>query len=572
MEWNRHIRQSTATSPKFMNIELDSDQKEVIDSTATHRLVVAGPGSGKSRVLVAAILEEAKKHGPGKIVAITYTNAAALEIETRLKVAGMAGIGFVGTLHAFLLRLLREHGHWLGLPLTLSVIDDEQREGMVETVMLEMGVKTSVKKVMAVLDEWPRNGTNLSKEQCVAAEYHARLLTAGALDFASILYFGEHVIIEMEARKEWGYKFLAWDEVQDMSKQDWRIMEYMPCARKYLTGDSDQAIFQFRGGDPSSIVELFDKASHPKGNGKWKSFTLESNYRSKRLICSYANRLIEHNEKRVNKLTAAITEMGGMVDVQECGDGLQEMYYVMSQLKGDDKQYAVLARTNRMVNQFSEFLSQQGHAVTRKRYVDQPADWRKAKLLLVVLANPWNDLAVQEYLAAKSTRQTAAVEKSKAAEKMVSINESMGFPFGKGDASLEVDLGKYGLSAESRERIHDACRELGKRGQWDINDLVLYLSANEQKYWEEGEGVTVTTIHGAKGKEFGTVFIVGCEDGMFPQIKNGTDLQEERRCMFVGMTRAKDRLVLTWAKQRQDPWSKQMKETERSRFVTECGL
>jgi DNA helicase II / ATP-dependent DNA helicase PcrA len=563
-------------------IELDTDQQEVLESTATHKLVISGPGSGKTRTLIAAIEQEASEHGPSGVVAITFTNSAALEIESRLKELGIVGLGFVGTLHAFLLRLLREYGERIGLPHSLSVIDDEQKQGMVETVMQEMGIKLPVSKIMAVVDSifdsHDVKGASLDKAQLVSMQYHATLLASGAMDFASILYWGEKLIRYLAAKKDWPYKFLGYDEIQDCSEQDWRIMQAMPCERKYLTGDSDQAIFQFRKGDPKQMVALFDEAEHPKKKSKWKAFTLETNYRCAGLICSHANRLIEWNLNRVEKYTLSTRQEAGRISVHACENEVAEMNlvlgYIGAYLKNNSPDtVAILSRTNRLASDFSDFLLANGVPVKKRRYAGVPADWRKAKLLLSVLSNPWNDLAVQEYLTVNSTKQTAAIEKQKAATKMVSINESMGFPFGKGDPSVDADLGKHGLSFESKERIHDACRELGKRGTWDINDLILYLNGNEQWNQEDGEGVTVTTVHQAKGKEFETVFVVGLEEGLFPQLKKETDMEEERRLAFVSFTRAKDRLILTWARQRQAPFGPcVMRPTERSRFIAEAEL
>jgi DNA helicase-2/ATP-dependent DNA helicase PcrA len=132
------------------------------------------------------------------------------------------------------------------------------------------------------------------------------------------------------------------------------------------------------------------------------------------------------------------------------------------------------------------------------------------------------------------------------------------------------------LSHESRERLNDACREMSANGEWELADLSAYMRSGERQQARK-EGVYVGTAHSAKGREWDTVFIVGCEEGSFPQAKKDTDVEEERRLMFVAMTRARHRLVLTWCKAR--PQSRgpnlppgPLEPRQPSRFIKESGL
>lgn len=244
---------------------LNAEQRAAVESDAPFRLVVAGPGSGKTRTLVAAIERECREHGQQGIVAITYTVAAATELEERLKSADWKdlprarpndlNLGFCGTLHAFCLKLAREHGY-LGNA-QWGVLDDEQREGMVEDVMADLGVKTTVAKVLPLLDKFQGAFARTPTEIAVN-EYRNRILSAGLLDFEAMLKAGAHIARRLGDRNRWPYRALFVDEAQDATAADWDCYDAFPCERKFVVGDPDQAIFGFRGG---AVRELFIRAN-----------------------------------------------------------------------------------------------------------------------------------------------------------------------------------------------------------------------------------------------------------------------------------------------------------------------
>jgi DNA helicase-2/ATP-dependent DNA helicase PcrA len=335
---------------------------------------------------------------------------------------------------------------------------------------------------------------------------------------------------------------------------------------------------------------------------QWEIHMLETNYRSGSNICTAAQSLIEHNKQRVAKQTVA-ARPGGTVTVTPCASPAAEMCYVLDEIqdcvphcpdpddysygppdKDDYNEIAVLCRTNRQAAEFAEFLKARGIPVAERKLVTEPSDWKAAKLLITVLANPFNDFAVQKLLKVSSLKPGSKGPdqiKADAAKAMVGINEYMGFHFGHGDGALvDVDLVRHGLSAESRERIHGAARLLSSRGEWSLNDLSLALASGEQPA-EDGDGVVCTTLHGSKGREFAVVFLVGMEEGLLPSSRSVKDgdaaVEEERRLCFVGMTRAKERLLLSWCEAR--PVSRgpnippgPPEARQRSRFVSEAGL
>ena len=229
---------------------LNQEQNAVVNSNSKQLLVLAGAGSGKSRVLcerIKRLISEGVQ--PSKIICISYTNSASKVLQERI---GDVKLGCNSTLHGFLLRLLGRHHALVNLPEHLSVIDDEQREPMCESIMADMGVKSSLKKVMPFVDDNPLAFLSASgsktKEGLVAREYHRRLRQAGLLDFNTILFYGLELVSRLDAGT-FGYTHVMWDEGQDGSDIDFAILEAMPCENKMLVGDNDQQIFSFRNTD-----------------------------------------------------------------------------------------------------------------------------------------------------------------------------------------------------------------------------------------------------------------------------------------------------------------------------------
>lgn len=251
-----------------MNTQLNAEQRAAVESDAPRRLVVAGPGSGKSFTLIEAVAREAAQHGAGGVIVITFTVAASTELVTRLEARGITGLGACTTLHAFCLKLLREHGMAsvnygfsradLNIPAQLGVVDDEQKEALALGIARDMGVKLSRTKLAEVLEhpEWCGPVLNPPKEFLVAKEYRSRLKAGGLLDFDMVLEEGRRTALELARRGEWPYRALFVDEVQDSAASDWACYEAFDCERRFYVGDDSQSIYQFRGANPELFVKL----------------------------------------------------------------------------------------------------------------------------------------------------------------------------------------------------------------------------------------------------------------------------------------------------------------------------
>lgn len=564
---------------------LNEEQLAAVSSSAPRVLVIAGPGSGKSTTLVARIRELiARGADPRRIIVMTFTNAAADELVRRL---GGVKLGWCGTLHGFCLRLLQKHGSLVGLPKSLSVIDDEQKQSIVESIVDELNSKASAKAVAELLEDVNlvenKIGFSYSKEDLIALEYHRRLRRAGLLDFFTILYRAKKLIQCNAFTIASEFDHLLVDEFQDSAALDFQIYEAMEVQTKFLVGDPDQGIFGFRGGEIKNILDL-------SRHNAWETHTLQTNHRSKRRICDAAQMLIENNSNRYPKHTEAV-ELGGVVVCEEFNSPAGELAFVTSELAATtgrsqditglakhSESVAVLARTNRIAESFAEHLKGLGIPVAEKKHEKPPEDWRKAKLVLTVMSNPYNDLAAYQYLVARDGKEKASQLKREAAKQMQSLGYALAFATTDRTAEgFNFALVSEGISADSRARIHDAARTLSGRGEWTLNDLILFLNAGEERTEQIGHGVTVTTLHSSKGREFDCCYLVGMEEGVCPSARKDTIIEEERRLFYVALTRARNRVVVTWCNQRAQNRGPNlrpgpMEKRERSRFVKEAGL
>lgn len=589
--------------------EVNHEQLEVLIHPALRKLVLAGPGSGKTRMLCAGVQLEADQYNPNGIVVITYTTAAAGELERRLTTKGVTGLGFVGTLHAFLLDLIRTNHAALGLPSHLTVIDAEEAEALLQGVVRDMGIKTPIAKVLAMARkaEQSKVRASFSKEELAAVEYRTRMLGSGLLDFDTILSLGPTAIRLAEC-DGWPYRALFVDEFQDSADSDWAVYNALPCERKLLVGDPDQSIYSFRGSNVDNILKLARIARNGKDWERpsptppdkslatpemtraeleaepWIVFKLERNYRCPSKITDVANKVISHNKHRVAKRTVPM-QVGGDVMLHGCDTPSEETAWVLIEVQHMLKtvapeQVAILTRTNRLADEFATALRAYGILVARAEDPVVPGDWVQAKLTLAALNDPYNDLVVGRLLELEKGAAEGKRLRQEAVKRMTCLSEVANWPYGQGEAGpsgLELDLSRQGLSAESRARIHDTCRELGSsKPDWALPDLLFYIASGERRK-AETTGVHVGTVHGAKGREFTGVFLPGCEEGAYPSTRAGVDPEEERRLFFVAITRASNHLRLSWCRTRPESRGPNLPPgppapRQRSRFLTEAGL
>lgn len=585
--------------------EFTTSQLEAINSDSPDILVVAGPGAGKSTVVVERIRRLTWPDKPaGKIVAITFTNAAARELEKKLDqwisnrdlkegefvttedASPPKAVGFCGTLHAFALRMLRDYAGHHGYGPRLSIISPESASDLLLSKAKSIGCKLALKDLLLLKAKGrPALGKRLSTDETAICAYFDDLRAAGIVDFDVLLTEFARILMEDEnVRRLITERFthLFVDEVQDSSEGDWGIYHGLPIENKFYVGDSDQAIYGFRGGDVHSMMT----ASTIPG---MQIVKLEENFRSKEEICAAADALISHNNQRLEKRTIStrgeggfVTQMtGAMTEGEEIGAVARLIKQEIESFRRDPSEIAVLCRTNALVHAYATTLTGCEIPVKAREKSSLPPDWAFVRSLVEVLVNPENDTLAFFFLltifkklgAPESDARGMAQSALKAAQSVGGClnNSNLHLPRGTNAvAALGVCVEK-GASAESRMLMAGVIKEIGP----DAPVLELALALAQVTGKEENQqlgtsgGVNVMTIHGAKGLEFECVFLIGMEEGSMPFAKTG-NVEEDRRLCFVAVTRAKDKLFLAHSLSRVTKWGA-VQARQPSRFLRELA-
>lgn len=542
-----------------MNTFINHAQQRAVLSDAPTILCIAGAGSGKTKTLIERIARLATDgRNPRSMVAITFTTQAAAELQHRLN--GLE-LGFCGTLHGFMLRLLTQHALELGLPSKLTVIDEEQAQAVIDDAVRSMnykGTKGALTAAIAAVTAGTKPKPDLAV--LTAGRVVNELRRSGMLTFDMVLSEGLRLLQWLSATP---YSYLFVDEFQDSADVDARIYDRLPIANKFYVGDSDQAIFGFRGGNVQNILDLRSRA---------ETILLEANYRSDQAICEAAQHLISHNTNREPKRTLSISNDRGEIKVVRYGNASAELVGTTEELMNAGGSCAVLLRSNKLVDQFSEYLEGVGVKVCRRQRNDRPSDWAVARAALAMLNNPENDSLVYWFMRRQSGEEKARALKLQACSQGKSLNDLChDIPSDLPPTVYTKSLRRYDISQESLELIDQAVQQLpeGATG----SDLLIALAESDKTSHEEGQGVTVTTIHAAKGREWSTVIIGAAEDEVIPGTAKSRSTEEERRLFYVAMTRAKHRLVISYCEQRKpDFGGYQPLPVNPSRFIKEAGL
>lgn len=552
-------------------------QTEAINSEDPSILCLAGPGSGKTTVLVERIKrlsfqrDELLPDVPlKKMVALTFTNASARELEDRINAAWIGGqnlgpigmksaLGFCGTLHGFALKMLKERGECAGYGSRMSIISPESAADLLESKARQMGCKTKLADLMKLkaagrplVVDCHGSRMRLNKEELTVLAYYDELAAAGIVDFDILLEEFARLVQTTDALAGM-FTHLFVDEVQDSARLDWQIYRGLPIANKFLVGDPDQAIYSFRGGEVSETMNFAKEIGV-------RVIKLEENFRSHSEICAAAQRLIERNVDRIPKQTISAKGPGAdVIAFPECMTEGEEMGIVARWISKESArgwqfpEIAVLCRNNALAYAFQQTLAACGIPVATKAKSSLPQDWPFVRALVEFLVQPENDTLAFFLQVARGgklgiTREIATMgahETRRRCQKAgVSINFDM-FKISAGMTVTEVpqELADASVSMEGRMLVAQKMAELPPGST--MLDLALILAQTRSLEEEETEGVTVSTIHGAKGREWDVVFIVGLEDEVMPGRRKDTDVEEERRLCYVAATRARKSLYLS---------------------------
>jgi DNA helicase-2/ATP-dependent DNA helicase PcrA len=584
-------------------------QAEAIGTTSLNALVVAGPGSGKTSTLTArieAILEAG--FDPKAIAVLSFTNAAANELARRLtkevpkgtvlahpvgpEVNGISRegvqLGFLGTLHSFALHCLKRHGEPFGYGRRTAIISPESAEDLMASKATSLGCNVPLKKLLEAKarDGRPPRGKRLSLVETVIATYLDELREARVVDYDVLLQEFREMLtstdpnaLSAQQEIERAFSHLFVDEVQDSAAIDWDIYRALPIGTKFYVGDPDQNLYEFRG---ARVREMVREA----GDSRTAVFKLEENFRSDVAICAAAQRLVANNRTRVDKETRPVSEdPGSVVLLGEFENEGEEIAVVSREIKALGyeparlKEIAVLARTNAIAEGFRRTLPNAEIPVVGLKHHELPRDWALARSYVELLLDPDNDALAYFYLVSKLTlsgRGPAAARRE--AQRMrveanaadLSINarflnrmEPVALP-----STALTALSRAGTSREAQMIAVEKWRELPPGAGMDDFALAL-ASVYDYSKEEEGDGVHVLTMHGAKGREWDAVFLVGMEDETIPGRADDADaIEAERRVAYVALTRARHAAFLSSVKSRVTPW-KQVVARRPSRFLKE---
>jgi DNA helicase-2/ATP-dependent DNA helicase PcrA len=604
--------------------DLNPAQREAVTHGDGPLLVLAGAGSGKTRVIAYRIawLLGARGVSPRHLLAVTFTNKAAGEMARRVeRLLEPVGIGapVVGTFHAVCVRILRQSGRHVGLPAHFTIYDEDDRlalvrECMKEGELAERGFTpaTAVHRIsywknqMVPVSEALREarGPWEQKAALVYSRYDKRLKEIGAVDFDDLLLYVVRLFQEVPEVRDWYrglWRHLLVDEYQDTNRAQYRIIRALTAAHRNITvvGDPDQSIYRWRGADIANILEF--ERDYPGT----RVVRLEQNYRSTRRILAVAAGVIAHNQQRKDKGLWTENPEGEPPGVYRAWDEHEEAGFVaqtLLTLRGEGMPWdglAIFYRTNAQSRVLEDALRRARipYVIVGGVRFYERKEVKDALAYLRLLVNPADDVAFRraiatpargigpqtlarlDEVAARQGRPLLAVAadppadlRGKAARGLGDFAALIGRLTGERDklpppALIDVLLTASGYrQALEEERSPEAQARLE-----NLEELIAaaedYLQSTEDATLEgfldsvalmtdvdelkstDGR-VTMMTLHSAKGLEFPVVFITGLEEGVFPHARSLDDpdeIEEERRLCYVGITRARQRLYLTWA-------------------------
>jgi DNA helicase II / ATP-dependent DNA helicase PcrA len=628
-----------ATHEERLLAELNPPQREAVMHGDGPLLVLAGAGSGKTRVLTHRIawLVATERVQPGEILAITFTNKAADEMRERVEqlVGGVSRLMWVMTFHSACARILRREASRLGYKGTFTIYDEGDSLRMAKRCMEELGVDPKRFPARAIraqisgaknqlLDaEAYRQQQGSFFEQTTAdvyALYEKRMHEANSLDFDDLLVRTVNVLElfeDVRERYQRAFRNVLVDEYQDTNRAQYRLLQLL-CERHrnlFVVGDESQSIYGFRHADIRNILE-FERDFRDADVVK-----LEQNYRSTQTILDATNAIIAHNRDRKPKQLWTDAGAGDPVRIAELGDEHEEARYVageIDRLAGEENvartEIAVFYRTNAQSRVLEDTLVRFDvpYQVIGGTKFYERAEIKDAIAYLTLLTNPADGVAFGRIvnsprrgigrttqgrlLSHANTTGQPVWEVARHPEAVPGLGsaaircvnrfaETMQGLRTHADAAppvaelLEAVLSETGyLDALEAERTIEAegrvdnLRELiGVAGEFDANRALerrsseadaippldeflqqISLYTDQDSLRDDEELVTLMTLHNAKGLEFEAVFVIGCEEGVFPHsrsIEEGS-LEEERRLCYVGATRAKRALTLSYARQR----------------------
>ena len=621
---------------------LNTNQLEATSHFEGPLLVLAGAGSGKTRVLTARVCHLIQEFGisPKKILTVTFTNKAAGEMRERItKLLGSEPIGmWVGTFHAMGARLLRRHADRLGWDRSFSIFDSDQSLRLIKSVQEELGLDLKRWNPKAIRAEISNSKNRLEDDKMfqqkdqgnselfiqtvgqVFSAYQRALQAQNAFDFDDLLMKPVELLQshrDLLEHYRGHFSFILVDEYQDTNRAQFRFVELLARAHGNLmvVGDPDQSIYAWRGADVRNILDF--ETAFPSA----RVVPLEINYRSRESILSAANAVIDENVNRPKKILRANRKGGDKITLVETSNEKDEARWIVGEIQDQIQNTqdlsiddcAVLYRTNAQARALEDaFLrARVPYQVVGGVRFYQRREIQDVLAYLRLISNPKDRTAFDRIVnyprrgIGPTTRQhlkrwamdqgITMLEAARRADEVPGIRTA-GVRGLKQFADLmsrlsmranQVTIGEMleGLvedidliknlnneGPDGEDRVRNVIELIAGTLDFDatlaqtiepdeidtFTELDLFLQevaliADLDNLDPGSETVTLMTLHNAKGLEFGLVFIAGLEEGLFPLSRaydEADALEEERRLLYVGITRAEDKLFMSWARQR----------------------
>ena len=630
----------------MLNLEylknLNEQQKEAVSYLNGPLLIVAGAGSGKTKVLTSRIAHiiKQKKAFPNQIIAVTFTNKAAKEMQNRVSTIlkkEAIGLSWLGTFHSISAKLLRKHAPAVGLQSNYSIIDQDDQVRLVKNICKAENIdikKISPKYILSFIDNWKNKGwypedVILKKKDVLEKGflkiykiYQSKLMDLNACDFGDLILHCVKIFEKnSDIRKLYSknFKYILVDEYQDTNLIQSKWLNYLAEYNENIccVGDDDQSIYSWRGAEIKNFLK-FDKIYE-----NTKIIRLEKNYRSTQNILSVASKLIENNQNRVGKNLYTNSDNGELVSLNCYKNGRDEATGAGDQIEKLKKKYSlnnisILVRAIFQTREFEERFLKIGlpyriiggikfyeraeikDCIAYLRIIHQAQDDLSFERIINVPKRSIGDSTIKqinEY--AKKNELSLEVASKKLLENnkikpktkigltsFLNLIEKWRNDFNVKKFGhiklLQTILDESGYSQmlknkkdlENENRLENIKELLNAMKEFDNLESFLEhvaLATSIDKNWE-GQKVNLMTIHASKGLEFDVVFLPGWEEGLFPHQKSIEEkgekgLEEERRLAYVGITRAKKLVNISFSMNRfyQGDWIDSMA----SRFIDE---
>ena len=608
----------------FRLFDLNPEQFRAATHPEGPMLILAGAGTGKTRVLTARIAWLVSQGvDPACILAVTFTNKAAREMRERVAASvtsEQARQITLSSFHALCVRLLRKHASLLGYKENFSIFDDGDQMGLIKKIAARIHdkqdpldpnlAKNIISKAKNLgMAEPETTDTALGS---LFSKYQNELRTLNAMDFDDLLLQARTLLRDHpEAREEWRtrYRHIMVDEFQDTNALQLELVSLLAGETRpniCVVGDDDQSIYGWRGAEAANLLEFERHFPNPE------VIKLEQNYRSTDVILSVANRLIRNNSRRRGKNLWSDRKEGEAVRILLASDDKAEAEFIADEIQAAGPlsakarpwtDFAILYRMNAQSRQFEEVLRERripyrvvgGKSFFDRREVKDVVAYLSALLnsdddnaLLRVLANPPRGIG-------QATLQLATEAGAKNRKSLLGIlndPEHLSVSSAKTRAAIQrftEDWGAYRIQLQTpgvdvagllrglleecgyyedlkksckteteadgrAENVHELlnalagyCQRHPREGARGFLDGLTLEQEREEEKAEEREGVTLITLHAAKGLEFPDVWLVGAENGVLPHERSKAEgtVEEERRLLYVGITRARHRLTIT---------------------------